>query len=208
MLDWLRPLLPRACPGCGAQLGRERGLCSACRQALRPHASAHSPLTPLVTPHLVTLGPYRGVLRRSVRALKFGGARDLAAPLGQALAAGVPADWAVVAVVPVPLHARRLRERGFNQAELLAQAIAASLGVPCLPLLVRTRYTAQQAKRHAAERHGQLNGAFAVQGRPPGGSLLLVDDVLTSGVTLQACRDTLVGAGVLATDLKYAVVAR
>ena len=206
MIDLLRVLLPRACPGCGAQLGRAAGLCDRCRAELRPRVEWHSPLSAQATPHLVTLGRYQGVPRRAVRALKYGGARDVARPLGRALAAGVPASWQIAAVVPVPLHPSRQRERGYNQAELLAQAMAAELGVPCLPLLTRTRATAQQAKLHASERSSNLAGAFAVRGAVPPGTLLILDDVLTTGSTLLACRDALHAAGV--TDLKYAAVAR
>lgn len=206
MLDLLRRLLPRPCPGCGEQLGRATGLCTRCRAGLRSRTEQHSPLSPTPVPHLVTLGRYQGVLRRAVRALKYGGARDVAGALGSALAAGIPADWQVAAVVPVPLHSSRQRQRGYNQAELLAQAIAAELGVPCLPVLLRTRATAQQAKLHASERGANLAGAFRVRGPLPTGTLLLVDDVLTTGHTLQACRDALSAAG--AGDLKYAVVAR
>ncbi|MCP2015772.1 ComF family protein [Deinococcus sp. HSC-46F16] len=205
--DLLRALLPRPCPGCEAQLGRERGLCPACRAALRPRVETHSPLSPRPMPHLVTLGPYRGVTRRAARALKFGGARDLAGALGERLAAGVPPEWGVRAVVPVPLHASRERERGFNQAELLGQAIAAELGVPCVPALRRTRATAQQARLHAAERGANLAGAFQADGRRlPAGPVLLLDDVLTTGSTLIACRDALHAAG--AGPVYFAVVAR
>lgn len=206
MLDLLRLLLPQRCPGCGGQLGREPGLCRICRGRLRPQVEEHSPLSPRAEPHLVTLGRYAGVTRRAVRALKYSGARDVAQPLGQVLAAGVPASWAVQAVVPVPLHPSRQRQRGYNQAELLARAVAAELGVPVLPLLVRTRATAQQARQHAAGRRSNLAGAFAVRGALPGGSLLLLDDVLTTGNTLLACRDALDAAG--AGPLKYAAVAR
>ena len=180
MLNFLRALLPRACAGCGAQLGREAGLCAACRAQLHPQLERHSPLQAETEPHLLTLGRYKGVLRRSVRALKYGGAREMARPLGQALAAGVPAEWQIAAVVAVPLHGRRQRERGYNQAELLAQEIAAQLGVPYLSLLTRTRATEQQAKRHASERAGNLKGAFRLSGTLPNGTVLLVDDVMTS----------------------------
>lgn len=206
-LSFFRALLPRACPGCGAQLGRESGLCPACRAGLRAHLESHSTLTRQVTPHLVTLGPYRGVLRRSVRALKYGGVRDLAGPLGHALAAGIPGDWQVRGVIPVPLHPRRQRERGYNQAALLAGVVAAELAVPTLPLLARTRYTSAQAKKHAADRD-HLKGVFSLVGTPPPGPLLLIDDVLTTGATLLACRDVLLAAGVPEEQLKYAVVAR
>ncbi|GAA5532752.1 ComF family protein [Deinococcus aluminii] len=203
---FLRALLPRRCPGCDAQLGQEAGLCARCRAALRPRVGVHSPLSPRPQEHLVTLGPYRGVTRRAVRALKFGGARDLAGTLGGALAAGVPAGWNVGAVVPVPLHASRERERGFNQSGLLARSVAASLGVPCVPALRRTRATAQQARLHAAERVTNLAGAFQADARllPPG-PVLLLDDVMTTGSTLVACRDALHAAGV--RPVYFAVVA-
>ena len=203
---WLRRLLPQPCPGCGVQLGQEVGLCAACRATLRPRVDSHSPLRARPQPHLVTLGEYRGVRRRAVRALKFAGARDLAGVLGGALATGVPAAWNVVAVVPVPLHPSRQRQRGFNQAALLGQVVAASLGVPCVDALTRTRATGQQAKQHAAQRD-HMHGAF--QARPgvlPAGAVLLIDDVLTTGSTLLACQRALQEAGVL--DVYAAVIAR
>lgn len=178
----LRALVPRPCPGCDAQLGREAGLCPACRARLVPRVEAHSPLWPRPEGHLVTLGLYRGVTRRAVRALKFGGARDLAGALGGALAAGVPAEWNVRAVVPVPLHPARERERGFNQAALLAGALAASLGVPVVPAVRRVRATGQQARLHASDRGANLAGAFAADARRlPPGPVLLIDDVMTTG---------------------------
>ncbi|MCD0163645.1 ComF family protein, partial [Deinococcus sp. 6YEL10] len=84
--------------------------------------------------------------------------------------------------------------------------VAAGLGVPCVPGLQRTRHTAQQARRHAAQRE-DLHGAFRV--RPdalPGGPVLLIDDVFTTGNTLLACQDALKQAGV--TELYAAVIAR
>ncbi|MFC4426309.1 ComF family protein [Deinococcus navajonensis] len=203
----VRALLPRACPGCARQLEGEAGLCSGCRAALRPQVQVHSPLLARPAPHLVTLGLYRGPLRRSVRALKYGGARDLADVLGAALARGVPPGWEVSSVIPVPLHVARQRIRGFNQAELLARALARNLGVPCLPqALSRPRTSQSQARQQAAGRQN-LQGHFQAHAAVvPPGTVLLVDDVLTTGHTLVACRDALQGAGV--PTLAYAVVAR
>ncbi|PTA67497.1 amidophosphoribosyltransferase [Deinococcus arcticus] len=206
MAGLARALLPRPCPGCGAQLGAQAGLCSDCRAALRPQVWAHSPLRPHPAPHLLTLGPYAGVRRRAVRALKFGGARDLAPVLGAALAAGVPPGWEVAAVVPVPLHPARQRERGFNQAEALGRALAEQLGVPCVNALRRTHAGAQQARRRAAERE-DLQGAFGRSAAPlPPGPVLLIDDVLTTGRTAWACQEALQAAGV--SVVYVAVVAR
>lgn len=206
MRDFLRLLIPRRCVGCEAQLGREIGLCAQCRAELKPRLESHSPLSPSVTPHLVTLGRYGQIERRAVRALKYGGARELARPLGEQLAQGVPPEWRIHGVLAVPIHPQRLRERGYNQAELLAQEISDALQVPFVDILHRTRATPQQAKLSGQERLHALDGAFEVRGIVPVGTLLLVDDVLTTGSTLKACRDVLLAAG--AEELKYAVVAR
>ena len=176
----LNTLLPRRCPGCSGQLGRSAGLCVACQSALHPQLQSRSPLSGSATPHLVVLGPYRGVLGRSVKALKYGGSRELAALLGARLAGGVPASWGVQAVTAVPLHPARLNERGFNQAELLGRQLAAALERPYLNALSRQRATGNQAKRHANERLNALDDAFlAVEGLPE--CVLLVDDVMTKG---------------------------
>ncbi|MVN87310.1 ComF family protein [Deinococcus sp. HMF7620] len=201
-----RALLPRPCPGCGAQLGTQVGLCAACRVDLRARVEHFSPLRPRPEAHLLTLGPYSGARRRAVRALKYAQVRELAGVLGSALAAGVPAEWAVQAVIPVPLHPSRQRERGFNQAELLARALATGLGVPCVNALRRTQAGAQQARRRAAERE-DLRGAFERGSAVlPPGAVLLVDDVFTTGQTGLACQEVLRVAGVPAVYM--AVVAR
>lgn len=204
----LRALIPHACPGCGQQLGRAAGLCAPCRAGLHARIETHSPLRATPAPHLLTLGRYAGVNRRAVRDLKFTGARDLAGVLGGALADGLPTHWNIQAVIPVPLHAARQRQRGFNQADLLARAIARPHGLPVHAALTRTRATRQQARQHAADRD-DLQGAFTVNARQLlRGPLLLVDDVLTTGRTLIACRDALLQAGVAPDDLSYAVIAR
>ncbi|WP_415789807.1 ComF family protein [Deinococcus saxicola] len=106
----------------------------------------------------------------------------------------------------MPLHPSRQRQRGYNQAELLAREVARCLDVPSVDALGRTRATRQQARQHAAGRN-EMAGAFAVSpGRLPPGSLLLIDDVMTSGNTLLACQDALYAAG--AAEIYVAVIAR
>ncbi len=208
MMGALRALLPRPCPGCGEALGREAGLCRRCRAQLRPHVERHSLLSAEVRPHLVALGTHHGVLRRAARELKYTGHRDLAQVLGAALARGVPQEWHLRAVSAVPMHPARQRQRHFNHAEVLARCLADELGLPYLESLRRTRQVTQQAKLSGEARRSNLGGVFAPQrsGYTPPQPLLLVDDVLTTGATLLACRDALQGGGV--TRLYYAVLTR
>jgi competence protein ComFC len=136
---------------------------------------------------------YEGPVSRAVKGMKFAGWRALAANLGAAMAEiwdlG-PAD----AVTWVPLSRRRRARRGFDQAEALAESAAPRLGVPAVPLLERRRDTPAQARRGGRERRRALEGAFRATRLPPP-SVILVDDVLTTGATASACALALREAG-------------
>ena len=141
------------------------------------------------------LGPYDGTLKQVVHALKYDPrptiARHLAARMrnaGPLVLAGADA------AVPVPLHRSRERSRGFNQARALAQ----HLGLPLVDALVRVRRTASQADLPAARRQANVHGAFALAVAPAcveGRVMVLVDDVSTTGATLNACAAALLAAG-------------
>lgn len=188
-----------ACPACGVRPAGAVGCCEPCRAR-----SAH----PGHDGDCLWLGAYEGPLGRLARALKYGSATNLSHWLGGALAEQVTRlGWRPDVVCPVPLHATRRRRRGFNQAELLARAMAAALGVPCRPLLLRHRATLPQATLGRGARAANVAGAFVA--RPPGiagHSVLLVDDVLTTGATVAACAAALRLAG--ARRVRVAVVAR
>lgn len=186
-----------ACPVCGARPAGSRGCCAACRVRA---------LTPGLAGDRLWLGPYEGALGRAVRALKYRGATRLAGWLGSELAARASAaSWAPTVVCEVPLHAGRRRQRGYNQAALLAEHVARGLGVPHRPVLSRPFATAPQARLGREERRANVSGAFV--GRPVAGHrVLLVDDVLTTGATLDACTAALRAAG--AARVYAAVVAR
>lgn len=110
-------------------------------------------------------------------------------------------------VVPVPLHGRRFAERGFNQAEILGRAVAEKCTLPFRHLLVRRRYTSQQARLNREERIANVEGAFACTSDSLlGKQVVLVDDVYTTGSTMQECARVLKGAG--ATSIVGFVVAR
>jgi ComF family protein len=184
----VRLLTPPLCMRCGDPLLTWRAgtpdACARCRGDVRAFDRA------------AAIGPYDGALREIIHALKYQGRRSLARPLARLLraqAAGLIAD--AVAAVPVPLHPARLRSRGFNQADDLARG----LPLPVVAALRRHRATDDQVTLPAAERHRNVRGAFVATrhaGVLRGGIVVLVDDVSTTGATLDACARALKEAGV------------
>ena len=144
------------------------------------------------------VGEYEGSLRDIIHALKYEGRRSIAAPLGALMrSAGAEVLRGADVVVPVPLHPRRQRARGFNQADDLSRV----LGLPVLPLLRRVRYTTSQIELPKDERHRNVRDAFELSRAPgaglgaPGSIVVIVDDVSTTGATLEACALVLKAAG-------------
>ena len=188
--DAILPLTPPLCASCGdplatwRSLDRDRAQCPRCRRQTRRISLTRA------------VGSYDGSLRAIVHAFKYDGRRSIASRLAalMRLRGAVVLDGAD-AVVPVPLHASRRRERGFDQARDLAR----HLGKPLVPALRRIRNTATQASLPAARRHGNVRGAFALTSagaRLEGRCVVLVDDVSTTGATLEACARVLSDKGV------------
>ncbi|WP_313233286.1 ComF family protein [Stenotrophomonas acidaminiphila] len=184
------PWLERACRGCALPLPAtepDGALCGACQGARSPLAAVHAAL--------LYAAPADGLLRR----FKFHG--DLAA--GRLLAQLMHARLAPVArpqaLVPVPLHLSRLRRRGYDQALELARPLGRALQLPVLAGLHRTRATPPQSALDAAARRRNLRQAFAARGRLPT-HVALVDDVMTTGATVQAAARALRRAGVVRVD--------
>ena len=140
---------------------------------------------------------YEGPARAMVRALKFRGATLAAETMAAQIVAGAPGDVLDRGVlVPVPLHARRLRRRGFNQAERLAAALSRRTGLRVADCLRRTGGARTQVGRDRAERLAGVGGSVVVHPRTGAPRrAILVDDVVTTGATLAACARALRAAG-------------
>jgi ComF family protein len=148
-------------------------------------------------------GLYAGPLRDAVQRFKFGRrpalARPLAALVLEQCAAAVPPR---AVLVPIPLARERERERGFNQAALVAERVARGLGAPVRERwLARTRATAPQTELDAAERRANVRGAFVASTAAAGADVVLVDDVLTTGATAGECARALRAAGAASVGL-------
>lgn len=205
-------LFPPRCVGCGAS---GSFLCSQCQSAL-PHLSP--PLCakcgkslssgtlcydcenhPKEIEGIRSLFPFDRVMRQAILQFKYQNVKALAAPLAQLMgeylsAHPLPADT----LVPVPLHPRRLRERGYNQSSLLARELAKLASLPIVEgALLRLKNTPPQTRTNSAEdRQSNVAGAFTCRDqRVEGRRILLIDDVCTSGATLDACATALKAAG-------------
>lgn len=191
------------CTICGVPFATENGIdhpCGQCLTSRRPFVGARA------------AARFEGPLQELIHRFKYGKKIHLSRPLGLLTATALgdfhlslSADY----IVPVPLHRRRLRERGFNQSQLIGQILAKSWGIPqSVHNLRRIRWTDPQTGLPAAERERNIRGAFAVAhpARLEGKRLLLVDDVYTTGSTVIECAKTLRQSG--AKEVHVVTVAR
>lgn len=218
LLHWLFPL---TCYHCAEDLpeGDASPLCAVCVRAIAPYDGLackrcavplkdggarcwrcrHLEYSPLSRLRCAAMfGPE---LRAVIHAFKYKSRRHLAVPLGGWLADAFeryPELAQADALVPVPLHPSRLRARGFNQAEELAKVLSNRCGIPVRPLLSRQRKTEAQAKLNKEARAANVEDAFVAErgAGMKGKKVLLIDDVATTGATLEACALALKHVGV------------
>ncbi len=205
-------LFPQACGLCGEPtLNRDLSpLCEACRSSFPPFERRICHFCGIPVPgslresftvcrrcvgesvpfdYARAWGAYEGSLRTAIRRFKFDGLKRLAKPFSALMAEattksglGIRFDW----IVPVPSHPKRTRQRGYDQTLLLAQGLSRHLGTPLFTHLCRTRHTAPQFGLNREQRRHNLRGAFQLRRGEllTGKSALLVDDVMTTGATV------------------------
>lgn len=218
-------VFPRRCAGCGR---RGIWLCERCHETISPIHQTGCPrcgvpllagrcscrdLHPAIE-RAVSPFPYVGWVAEAIKYLKYENESARAEHLGAALADAVRLLGPIDGLVPVPLHTRKHRARGYNQSELLARSVSVELGIPLIPMIQRTRPTTAQMTLGADERRRNVAHAFAWIGEAcplPAGRYVLIDDVRTTGSTLSACAEAMVAGGVghvlvatLAVDLDRA----
>lgn len=191
------------CMGCGAATGcREDWICPACREELaKGWVGAEPP--PKGIDAAAYAYVYRGAAASIVRRLKYGGVGKLAGFMGEDMVRAYRfiEPTGADCVCCVPMHRRRLRQRGYNHAELLARDVAARLGLPYVRALERVRDTKQQARLDDRARRQNLKDAFGVREPVTGRRVILVDDVCTTGTTAVACARALRDGGAQAVFL-------
>jgi len=194
-------LLPVSCLGCGQVLyWHEQHICLSCRHQLLPTLWGKGDEAPLskrlrsLLPIRTVYAPYFfvGPMRHIIHQIKYGGHPMAAEHLGAEIAKGLKTLWRPDeypdAVVPVPLHPKKHRIRGYNQSFLLAKGVGRSLGRPAKNWLVRTIHTPSQTTMSAAGRWDNVQNAFQSRRLPRRiRHILLVDDVITTGATTVAC---------------------
>lgn len=196
-LQAIEIIQPPVCQRCGLPLGEVQradpsgSTCKKCQKA------------PLQVDGLLAYGFHGGPLRQAIREFKYADLRSLAGPLGQLMAEGwmtlAPQDLQPDVIVPVPLHPSRQRQRGYNQAALLAQELGSSLRRPVIEdVLVRIKATAPQVDLDAQERRVNVRNAFRCTDTSLSGKhVLLIDDVCTTGATLESACVALRETGTL-----------
>jgi ComF family protein len=186
--------LPAGCPLCGVP--QDESLLPALKPRRCPHCRARPPRFAFAAaPYL-----HGGALAEAIHRLKYEKREDLGPALGILFEACAAPESDVL--VPIPLHPRRLRQRGYDQAALLAASASNRFRLPVAPLLRRVRETGQQVGRDRTSRERGVRGAFAAAAGVLGARICLIDDVLTTGATASAAAGALLEAGAARVEVR------
>lgn len=191
---FLNLVYPRVCTGCHRV---DTNWCDNCHAQLTASPCMAESTTQSNLTEIISTADHSGIIRDAIHAMKYNGAQHLGNAFAQRMTQVIPTNWHIDCIVPVPLHPARFRQRGYNQSEAIAHALGLLLDCPMHPTaLTRTRETASQVTKSQDERHLNVKDAFT------GSALLLsyktvllIDDVMTTGATLQACADSAISAG-------------
>lgn len=222
--DFVDLLFPRCCEACQQTLvGDEALICTECRVTL-PRVASDSVLKASLQSKFIGYQEVNGVLayllftkkgkvQNLLHALKYRGQQEVGVLLGKMMAQDTPSETfaATDLIVSVPLHSKRRRERGYNQSDAFAEGLSVISGVPWSgDLLVRTRYTKSQTGKTRIERRNNVKGIFEVSDirQIHGKNVILVDDVLTTGATLESCLEALIAAGCRSIHIMTIAAAR
>lgn len=181
----VRLVSPPLCPRCGRAQTSKIELCNPCR------------VRPLHLDQIRSVAFHEGALRQAIHSLKYDRRSDVATPLAALLVEYLMCHPIQVDLITaVPLHLERERTRGYNQAEVLARGLAMRTGLPFVPSLERTRFTSDQIGLDTAARFENVRGAFLADSSTVCGKrVLIIDDVCTTGATLDQCAVALRAIG-------------
>lgn len=177
----------KVCPKCGSQIDEEFNSCYSCHNKQVFYKRARAAFV------------YRGKVKDAIHNFKYHNAKYLATPLGNYMTNVVVCEnFEFDVIIPVPLTEKRKKSRGYNQSELLALQISKNLGAPVVSdVLQRTKFSRSQTELTSSERYQNLEDCFAATNidKIKGKKILLVDDVMTTGATIEACSKILMNAG-------------
>lgn len=208
--DFVDLIFPRCCEACDQSLlGNEELICTACRISL-PRIEKHSVHTDTIKFKFITIPEVlsvqsfllftkKGKVQKLLHALKYRGNQEVGILLGSMFGQEMMDEKLLPKaelIISVPLHKKKLSKRGYNQSDLLAEGLSKAIGIPWSgTALTRTRFTDTQTGKSKKERQENVSGVFEVKGELELKSVIIIDDVLTTGATLEACVEALQMAG-------------
>lgn len=190
-------IFPARCALCGKMTAGGRRVCDSCLKNNPPQARFRLLEEPEFSLFCVSVYAYEGQARQAILQYKFRGRKERAAGFAQALTLALPPRWQTVDVVCwVPISHQRRRERSYDQSELVARKVAKAIGRPCRKLLEKVVNNQPQHELNAAQRWENVRNVYLADNKKVRGkTILLIDDIVTTGATMLECASCLLRAG-------------